>query len=206
MPGLSPVQLHHLWKGYGSSAGKEGVFIFEELSDALKPIVTGEVSVSTKNLNKSNPFVRAFVPNLDTPYNQWAIDANEIIDRVKQSHYVLSKPTKADKLSGKILERYELDDDIYSDIQPIVNNIANLRQQKNDIFSDAEDKTQELNKKIKEKKITLKQAKSLARSWSIKYLKEMEALNKEEREYYEEIIDIEKEIKRDIKKQKNTPK
>ena len=206
MPFLSPRQIDHLMFGYGSSAGKESITVFEGLADELRPMITGEVKVSPKNLDKNNPFVKAFVPNLDSQRNQIAIDANEIIDRVKQSHYVLSRPTKADKLSEKVLERYELDDEIYSDIQSLVNSIANVRQQKNDIFSDAEDKTQELNKKIKDGKITRQQGRSLARSWSIQYRKEMESLNKEEREYYEEIIDIEKEIKEDKKKQKNTPK
>lgn len=201
VPGLSPVQLHHLWKGYGSSAGKEGVFIFEELSDALKPIVKGEVSVSTKNLNKSNPFVRAFVPNLDTPYNQWAIDANEIIERVKQSHYTMSNNTKKRKLSDEKLKEYKKDDKIYSRITPETQALTQIRQRRNRVMDQAVKMQDKLNKDIQEERKTVKEAQVIAKSYEISLRKRLEELNAKEKRLYKKIKDIEKK-----EKQKNTPK
>jgi len=201
VPGLSPVQLHHLWKGYGSSAGKEGVFIFEELSDALKPMVTGEVSVSTKNLNKSNPFVRAFVPNLDTPYNQWAIDANEIIERVKQSHYIMSNNTKKRKLSDEKLKEYKKDDKIYSRITPETQALTQIRQRRNRVMDQAVKMQDKLNKDIQEERKTVKEAQIIAKSYEISLRKRLEELNAKEKRLNKKIKDIEKR-----ENQKNTPK
>ena len=201
VPGLSPVQLHHLWKGYGSSAGKEAVFIFEELSDALKPIVKGEVSVSTKNLNKSNPFVRAFVPNLDTPYNQWAIDANEIIERVKQSHYTMSNKTKKRKLSDEKLKEYKKDDKIYSRITPETQALTQIRQRRNSIMDQAVKMQDKLNKDIQEERKTVKEAQVIAKSYEISLRKKLEELNAKEKRLYKKIKDIDKR-----EKEKNTPK
>ena len=199
VPGLSPVQLHHLWKGYGSSAGKEGVFIFEELSDALKPIVKGEVSVSTKNLNKSNPFVRAFVPNLDTPYNQWAIDANEIIERVKQSHYTMDNKTKRSKLTPEKLQEYRLDDKIYNKITPYQQTLTQIRQRRNRVMDQAVKMQDKLNQDIKEERKTVKEAQVIAKSYEISLRKKLEALNAKEKVLYKKIKDTEKRYK-------NTPK
>jgi hypothetical protein len=199
VPGLSPVQLHHLWKGYGSSAGKEGVFIFEELSDALKPMVTGEVSVSTKNLNKSNPFVRAFVPNLDTPYNQWAIDANEIIERVKQSHYTMDNKTKREKLTPEKLQQYRLDDKIYNKITPYKQTLTQIRQRRNKVMDQAVRMQDKLNKDIQEERKTVKEAQVIAKSYEISLKKKLEALTAKEKVLYKKIKDTEKRYK-------NTPK
>lgn len=199
VPGLSPVQLHHLWKGYGSSAGKEGVFIFEELSDALKPMVTGEVSVSTKNLNKSNPFVRAFVPNLDTPYNQWAIDANEIIERVKQSHYTMDNKTKRSKLTPERLKDYRLDDKIYNKITPYQQTLTQIRQGRNRVMEQAVKMQDKLNKDIQDGNKTTKEAQVIAKSYEISLRKRLEALTAKEKVLYKKIKDTEKRYK-------NTPK
>lgn len=199
IPFLSPAQIDHLLKGYLSTAGKEQVFIFEELGDALKPAMKGEVSVSTKNLDKNNPFVRAFMPNLDTSRNQWSIDANEIIDRVKQSHYTWKDSYKRSKLTPEKQQEYRIDNKIYEKTKSYDNALSSLRQKRNDIVEKAMKKQDRLNKDIKDGNKTLKQAQLIAKTEEISIRKRLEEINTREKRLFRKIIEAEKRYK-------NTPK
>ena len=193
---LSPVQLHHLWKGYTSSAGKEAVYYGEKAYAALKDFIGGKADTSVQVSSKDSPVLRAFLPNLDTPYNQWAIDANEILDKTKQQYnLVKKKPLEVKGFSEDKKRQYETGYNIYKATLSLRKALDEQKTNKYAIFERAEREGSKIEEALQKGSIT-KKAALIRKKVFLKNMEgKLEKINNREKEIYKKIKEVDTKYK-----------
>ena len=188
---LSPVQLHHLWKGYTSSAGKEAVFYGEKAYSALKDFVGKDVDTSIQVSSKNDPIMRAFMPNLDTPYNQWAIDANDILDRAKQQYnFVKRKPGDFNELSDSKKQQYKKGYAIYQSTKSLRQSLDEIKKNRYAIFERSEREGKRIEKALQAGTITKKSALLRKKVFLKNMQQKLEKINDREKAIFKKIKQV----------------
>lgn len=188
---LSPVQLHHLWKGYTSSAGKEAVFYGEKAYSALKDFVGKDVDTSIQVSSKNDPVMRAFMPNLDTPYNQWAIDANDILDRAKQQYnFVKRKPSDFNELSDSKKQQYKKGYAIYQSTKSLRQSLDEIKKNRYAIFERSEREGKRIEKALQAGTITKKSALLRKKVFLKNMQQKLEKINDREKAIFKKIKQV----------------
>ena len=188
---LSPVQLHHLWKGYTSSAGKEAVFYGEKAYSALKDFVGKDVDTSIQVSSKNDPIMRAFMPNLDTPYNQWAIDANDILDRAKQQYnFVKRKPSDFNELSDSKKQQYKKGYAIYQSTKSLRRSLDEIKKNRYAIFERSEREGKRIEKALQAGTITKKSALLRKKVFLKNMQQKLEKINDREKAIFKKIKQV----------------
>lgn len=188
---LSPVQLHHLWKGYTSSAGKEAVFYGEKAYSALKDFVGKDVDTSIQVSSKNDPIMRAFMPNLDTPYNQWAIDANDILDRAKQQYnFVKRIPSDFNELSDSKKQQYKKGYAIYQSTKSLRQSLDEIKKNRYAIFERSEREGKRIEKALQAGTITKKSALLRKKVFLKNMQQKLEKINDREKAIFKKIKQV----------------
>ena len=83
---ISPLQMQHVIKGTVSSTGKEALALSDNILATLM-----STDLRPRQEMQNNPLIRRFMIDMYAPYNQYALDAREIIDDNKQGYNALEK-------------------------------------------------------------------------------------------------------------------
>ena len=116
---ISPLQMQHVVKGTVSSTGKEALALTDNILATLM-----STDLRPKQDMENNPLIRRFMVDMYAPYNQYSMDAREIIDHNKQGYNAIEKD-KVDINSprgAKYAEQYY----VYDTIKDYADELTNL--------------------------------------------------------------------------------
>lgn len=126
---ISPMQMQHLVKGTISSTGKEALALSDNILATLM-----STDLRPKQDMENNPLIRRFMVDMYAPYNQYALDAREIIDDNKQGYNALEKG-KVDiesKRGKKFAEQYY----VYDVIKPYADELTKLYKDRKELLEE----------------------------------------------------------------------
>lgn len=197
---VNPMFLDHMWKSYTSSIGKEAMYASNKVIEALD---LGPWRASSEDAN--NPVLRRFIANNYAPYNQYALNAREIITKTKQFHDYMEQ-TKGEGLGEKQLEKYEEGQEIYRSIKKYDKKLTEIYKKRTKINNDLIEDSNYIKSEYKSGKINKKEYDE-KKSDYISYANEdLDYLNQIERETEIDLIREANETIRMIKENKKSNK
>lgn len=126
---ISPLQMQHIIKGTVSSTGKEALALSDNILATLM-----STDLRPRQEMQNNPLIRRFMVDMYAPYNQYSLDAREIIDDNKQGYNALEKG-KVDiesKRGKKFAEQYY----VYDVIKPYADELTKLYKDRKELLEE----------------------------------------------------------------------
>lgn len=191
---ISPLRLRHITVGLTSNVGKELFAVTDSLLSHF-----GKGPLRSKKEITDSPYTRRLVADLAAPYNQYAQDANDIIERAKQGNKAIEMGDLED-WSEKQKKQYEMHYEIYELIKDDMKALQNLYKERAKTERELDEEATYIQQKRRNGEISEAEFKKQWREleYELKAYTEEQAL--EERMYQLDIIDAAKQIKEDYKK------
>ncbi len=126
---ISPLQMQHIVKGTVSSTGKEALALSDNILATLM-----STDLRPRQEMQNNPLIRRFMVDMYAPYNQYSLDAREIIDDNKQGYNALEKG-KVDiesQRGKKFAEQYY----VYDVIKPYADELTKLYKDRKELLEE----------------------------------------------------------------------
>lgn len=126
---VSPMQMQHIVKGTVSSTGKEALALSDNILATLM-----STDLRPRQEMQNNPLIRRFMVDMYAPYNQYSLDAREIIDDNKQGYNALEKG-KVDiesQRGKKFAEQYY----VYDVIKPYADELTKLYKDRKELLEE----------------------------------------------------------------------
>jgi hypothetical protein len=191
---ISPLRLRHITVGLTSNVGKELFAVTDSLLSHF-----GRGPLRSKKEITDSPYTRRLVADLAAPYNQYAQDANDIIERAKQGNKAIEMGDPGD-WSEKQKKQYEMQYEIYELIKDDVKALQNLYKERAKTERELDEEATYIQQKRKNGEISEAEFKKQWRDLEYELKAYTEEQTLEERMYQLDIIDAAKQIKEDYKK------
>lgn len=191
---ISPLRLRHITVGLTSNVGKELFAVTDSLLSHF-----GKGPLRSKKEITDSPYTRRLVADLAAPYNQYAQDANDIIERAKQGNKAIELGDPED-WSEKQKKQYEMQYEIYELIKDDVKALQNLYKERAKTERELDEEATYIQQKRRNGEISEAEFKKQWRDLEYELKAYTEEQTLEERMYQLDIIDAAKQIKEDYKK------
>ena len=191
---ISPLRLRHITVGLTSNVGKELFAVTDSLLSHF-----GKGPLRSKKEITDSPYTRRLVADLTAPYNQYAQDANDIIERAKQGNKAIEMGDPED-WSEKQKKQYEMHYEIYELIKDDVKALQNLSKERAKTERELDEEATYIQQKRRNGEISEAEFKKQWRELEYELKAYTEEQTLEERMYQLDIIDAAKQIKEDYKK------
>lgn len=126
---ISPLQMQHIVKGTVSSTGKEALALSDNILATLL-----STDLRPRQEMQNNPLIRRFMVDMYAPYNQYSLDAREIIEDNKEGYNALEKgKIDPESYRGK---RYTEQYYVYDTIKPYADELNKLYKERKELLED----------------------------------------------------------------------